>query len=667
MSTQLQQNKFNFFIPLNIEKGGEDGKLVKISGVASTDAKDSDGETLIPAGFDFQPLLQSGFLNWNHQARTTSKAICGEPTAAKIINDGKDFYIEGVLYPNEEGKNVVELAETLQKHSPNRRLGFSIEGQAIERDILNPKRVVRARITGVAITQSPKNPNTLMNIIKGEYQDEFIEDNERSAIIQQFNSIVSVMFNTQISLEHCHRKTKNEPIHEALKQAYEGFADLKDNIIEQLTGLIGQQYDRITLSSLEGYNPSMNEVVANQLCIVGKQIEQFAQENKFSSIENLAQEVHGLGAKLKYKLSLKEGQSEQPLDKAMMVDTNLNPPSVEGTDEGKKLFSTLKKSEIYNQIYKRYTTNFEKAEQIYEFINQVKERIMITENITPEVLEKAMNLLDESIALSKSEEQKSLDDYDQKDKVANQDDEDADNKDIKKGDKEGDDNKNDNSDDDEDDEDFEKAMHCESIAKSLLDKGMGEEEVVKAMTSVGISLTLAETSCANCIAQANEEKDGGKITTLSKGEEEDLANPSVVKKIDEKFQAIGTIVKSQVEQIGELKKSNETLLKSNQDILSALKKTQEAPEPRRAVTNIKAIERFEKSEDGQKVQVFDANNPADMRALSNRLFQEVEIIKSTGGEDRGLEKAVADLEIAKSTNFAAISPRLRALNIEVRH
>ena len=57
-------------------------------------------------------------------------------------------------------------------------MGFSIEGQAIERDVLNPKRVLKARITGVAITQCPKNPNTLMNIIKGEYADEFVEGQE---------------------------------------------------------------------------------------------------------------------------------------------------------------------------------------------------------------------------------------------------------------------------------------------------------------------------------------------------------------------------------------------------------------------------------------------------------------------------------------------------------
>lgn len=170
-----RQDKFNFFIPLELEKSkGADGKeLVKIKGVASSNVKDSDGETLEPAGFDFKPLLESGFLNWNHQGQKTSKAICGEPTTAKIINQGKDFYIEGFLYPNEEGKYVSELADTLEKHSPSRRLGFSIEGVPMAVDPFNKKRITKARITGVAITQCPKNPNTLLSIMKGEYADAF--------------------------------------------------------------------------------------------------------------------------------------------------------------------------------------------------------------------------------------------------------------------------------------------------------------------------------------------------------------------------------------------------------------------------------------------------------------------------------------------------------------
>jgi len=537
-TNQQSLDKFNFFIPLELEKGTEEnGGLVKISGVASTDAKDDDGETLIPAGFDFAPLLQSGFLNWNHQARTTSKAICGEPTSAKIINNGKDFFIEGVIYPNAEGKNVIELAETLEKHSPNRRLGFSIEGQAIERDIFNPKKVLRAKITGVAITQCPKNPNTLMNIIKGEYDNDFDKEEEE-------------------------------------------------------------------------------------------------------------------------EVEAKEGAEEKPLDKAMTVNIDINPESVEGADKKKELSNELKKSEIYNQIYKRYTNSFEKADQIYNFINKVNEKSMNTNNITPETLEKAYNLLDQSLDLQKGDDQKSLEDDDKNDEDSKKD------EDIKKSEDDDSDKDLDKSADaDEDDEDFEKAMNCEGIAKSFLDKGMSKDEVVKAMTSVGISTTLAETSCSNCIAQANAEKDGGHIEALSKSNENEFekeeSNALMTQMLDKKFSALGFILKSQSEQI-------DNLIKSNTEVQKEFRDFKNQPEGRKSVTTVKALERFEKSADGTSTEVYDSRNAADMNLLGDRLFKEYQMIKSNGGEDRGLEKAVSDLEISKTTNFAAISPRLRQLGIQVQ-
>ena len=179
---RVNQDKFNFFVPFELEKGKDKtGKpLMKIKGICSSISEDSDGESLDPAGFDFKPLLEKGFLNWNHQANTNAKAIVGEPTHAAVINDGKDFYIEGFLYDNEQGKAVAELAESLEKNSSSRRLGFSLEGKAQERDVFNPKKVKKAVIHHMAITYCPKNSNTLMSIMKGEYAEPFIEPKEES-------------------------------------------------------------------------------------------------------------------------------------------------------------------------------------------------------------------------------------------------------------------------------------------------------------------------------------------------------------------------------------------------------------------------------------------------------------------------------------------------------
>lgn len=174
-------DKFNFFIPADFSKAGEKGEM-SIEGICSSNTEDSDGEYLDPTGFDFQPLLDKGFFNWNHQASKDASTILGRPTEAKVINGGKDFHVKGYLYKgSKQARDVYDLAKTLEAEDPTRRLGFSIEGQAIERDPINPKRIRRARITGVAITHCPKNANTLLSIMKGEYADSFIEE-EREEI-----------------------------------------------------------------------------------------------------------------------------------------------------------------------------------------------------------------------------------------------------------------------------------------------------------------------------------------------------------------------------------------------------------------------------------------------------------------------------------------------------
>jgi len=163
------ENKFRFHLPLEFSKSKnkEGEEVMKIKGVASTMDKDTDGEVLDPNGFDTSYLMDYGFLNWHHQTKTDPNAIIGEPTKAEV-KDNK-FYIEGDLYPwSPLAKSIYELAKNLKKSGSKRKLGFSIEGKATERDMLNDKFVKKAKITGVAITPMPKNPASFLDVMKGE-------------------------------------------------------------------------------------------------------------------------------------------------------------------------------------------------------------------------------------------------------------------------------------------------------------------------------------------------------------------------------------------------------------------------------------------------------------------------------------------------------------------
>ena len=70
------EDNFRFHVPVQIEKAkeGEEGEM-KLKGIASTSDKDSQGETLMPKGFDYSYLKDKGYINWHHQLAKNPEAI----------------------------------------------------------------------------------------------------------------------------------------------------------------------------------------------------------------------------------------------------------------------------------------------------------------------------------------------------------------------------------------------------------------------------------------------------------------------------------------------------------------------------------------------------------------------------------------------------------------
>ena len=175
----MNNNKLNFFIPIDFEKStkkdSERYDSMFIQGVASDSSKDADGEELEPSGFELDRFLKEGLINYEHLAKTGgSKFIIGEPVEASIKN-GK-FFIKAKLW---KGKQIAEdLWDTLhimKDNNSSRRLGWSIEGKTLERDPLNDKKVVKAKIHHCAVTFMPTNYNTFADIVKGQQKEDFIE------------------------------------------------------------------------------------------------------------------------------------------------------------------------------------------------------------------------------------------------------------------------------------------------------------------------------------------------------------------------------------------------------------------------------------------------------------------------------------------------------------
>lgn len=216
---------FNFFLPITFEKGTSstgEGDLYRFSGVASDNTEDLDSQFLEPEGFDFSDLINKGFVNWNHNLKEDPGAAIGEVTKGEVFR-GEDgatkFGIEGYLWGDSPlAQKAIKLQERLVKSGSKKSLGFSIEGKAIETDPLNKKRITKARITGVALTPCPKNSNTFVNIIKGEYSQPFIEsegDEEIEEAIQAEGLVTKPE-----SVEHNPKELTKGQVYEKIFEKY---------------------------------------------------------------------------------------------------------------------------------------------------------------------------------------------------------------------------------------------------------------------------------------------------------------------------------------------------------------------------------------------------------------------------------------------------------------
>lgn len=266
MSNNLE-NSFKFWCP--IEKSQESidpatgEQIMRLGGIASTSDEDADGEFLDPKGFDIKPLMESGMVNWHHQAKGQPATIIGEPSKAEITPEG--LYIETDLYPSSKiAHEVWELANTLEKDSKTRRLGYSIEGRVVKRksnDKNSPdyKKIVKAIITGVAITHQPKNPKTFANIIKGEIDE---EDDEKEVDMFEgngdSNNLMKKLNEKEKSLNTENGKPlKKESLNKKLKNQTFGKANVIERLFKDIPAISIEKAEKIyslitKISSMKG-------------------------------------------------------------------------------------------------------------------------------------------------------------------------------------------------------------------------------------------------------------------------------------------------------------------------------------------------------------------------------------------------------------------------------
>ena len=108
-------------------------------------------------------------------------------------------------------------------------------------------------------------------------------------------------FHEQLHLMHW--QTTNKAQHEALGALYEYIQDFKDDVIEKLMGYTNKRIKayRINHSLKEGLDP---KVVVGVVETFAHSLYEWAEEQKYCDIENIAQDLSGKAAKTKYLLTL---------------------------------------------------------------------------------------------------------------------------------------------------------------------------------------------------------------------------------------------------------------------------------------------------------------------------------------------------------------------------
>ena len=94
-----------------------------------------------------------------------------------------------------------------------------------------------------------------------------------------------------------HYTTKSFTAHEALGKTYDALNELLDDITEKIIGYSSINPQALVIGTVSPLDPQALSVYTMN---IAKRLEEWAESQEYCDIENLAQELSGVGAKLKY-------------------------------------------------------------------------------------------------------------------------------------------------------------------------------------------------------------------------------------------------------------------------------------------------------------------------------------------------------------------------------
>lgn len=164
----MAKSRFELYLPLvkRAEERLHGAKVRLIYGIASTPDTDLQGQRIRQEGINFQPLLESGFFNWNHYERPGD--LLGEPIDAKIVemeNGELGLEVVGMLYEGvKDADDLWTLMQALENNpAAKRRIGWSVQGDVND---LRGDDIYKCTVDQLALTHEPVNPFTWAKLYK---------------------------------------------------------------------------------------------------------------------------------------------------------------------------------------------------------------------------------------------------------------------------------------------------------------------------------------------------------------------------------------------------------------------------------------------------------------------------------------------------------------------
>jgi hypothetical protein len=116
-----------------------------------------------------------------------------------------------------------------------------------------------------------------------------------------FDVIVSKIIYFKEQSQLLHWQTTSYAQHKALGELYEYIEEFKDGLVEKLMGYTGKRPSGCKIETIDGVSPQ--QLVDNILMFSSK-LKMYAEQNNYLDVSNLADELSGQAAKIKYLLSL---------------------------------------------------------------------------------------------------------------------------------------------------------------------------------------------------------------------------------------------------------------------------------------------------------------------------------------------------------------------------